>query len=118
MWDKCNLEGDGLAAKASSLLQDQDFAFDTFGGARQLFARVVETQQIYIDPPHSIERNMGHGKPREYERISQWRATVSARVRTYPNANLPHLGNVGRGSGDDPVTAALRAIVNSFGPGA
>lgn len=118
MWNDCKLDGDELAAKASALLVNMPYAFGGMASARICFATLVETQQVYLDPPHSIELNMGPGKPREYQTITEWRATVSARVRTYPNACLPHIGKVGRGSGPDPVTATLRAIVASFGSAA
>ncbi len=102
LWTRCMLEGEALEDAVIRLL-----------GKLPFFEDLVLTQQIAIQPPHTIHRNPGG-----WERIEEWRATVSADVRTFPSPHPSSIGTwgwVGRGCGPDPVTACHRAVVASFG---
>lgn len=124
LFDTCKLEGRELDREvwrlmgAAELFRDSPPPYSSnwnFGGP------LLESNQVFIDPPHSVHVNFGYDPVRggcdgEYRSFPLWRATVSASVRTYPNKNFPHIGNVGRGSGESLLVAAMRAIVDSFGP--
>jgi len=76
---------------------------------------IIERDQIFLDPPQDVHYNGGlnHG----WKRYDHWRATVSARTRTLPPKNevqesLSARG-VGRGAGETPLIAAMRAKVAS-----
>ena len=76
---------------------------------------IIEKDQIFIDPPHDAHYNGGpnHG----WRRYDHWSATVSARTRRLPPKNdiakELGLGGVGRGAGETPLIAAMRAKVAS-----
>ncbi|WP_027798301.1 phage protein NinX family protein [Paraburkholderia dilworthii] len=71
---------------------------------------IIERDQIFIQPPSEVHYNGGpnHG----WRRYDHWRATVSARTRTLP-PNEMGIGGVGRGAGETPLIAAMRAKVAS-----
>lgn len=76
---------------------------------------IIERDQIFLDPPHDVHYNGGPNAG--WKRYDQWSATVSARTRTLPpNETLKALGmpgGVGRGAGETPLIAAMRAKVAS-----
>ncbi|MFT0167507.1 phage protein NinX family protein [Paraburkholderia mimosarum] len=76
---------------------------------------IIERDQIFLQPPSEVHYNGGpnHG----WQRYDHWRATVSARTRTLPAKGaldriIGH-GGVGRGAGETPLIAAMRAKVAS-----
>lgn len=101
LWTRCMLEGEALEDAVVRLL-----------GSLPFFEDLVTGQQIAIQPPHTVHRNPGG-----WARVEEWRATVSADVRTFPSPHPAPFNNrwVGRGCGPDPVTACYRAVVASFG---
>lgn len=76
---------------------------------------IVERDQIFLQPPSEVHYNGGpnHG----WKRYDHWRATVSARTRTLPPKNefqeSFNVRGVGRGAGEAPLLAAMRAKVAS-----
>lgn len=76
---------------------------------------IIERDQIFLDPPSEVHYNGGpnHG----WRRYDHWRATVSARTRTLPPKNETQVAlnvrPVGRGAGETPLIAAMRAKVAS-----
>jgi hypothetical protein len=76
---------------------------------------IIERDQIFLDPPSDVHYNgkLFHG----WVSYADWRATVSSRTRTYPNPNFSDPENwpgcVGRGAGETPLIAAMRAKVSS-----
>ncbi|NSX15012.1 hypothetical protein HTY52_13090 [Cupriavidus taiwanensis] len=115
LWNKCALEGRALDERVASLLGIWEMPFSTdWTCGRPL----VERNQVFLQPPTTVHVNGGPNAG--WHQYPFWRATVSADVRTYPNPNaIPGLrtgGCVGRGMGDTPLVAAMRAIVMSFGP--
>jgi hypothetical protein len=76
---------------------------------------IIERDQIFLQPPSEVHYNGGpnHG----WRRYDHWRATVSARTRTLPPANETQealkIRPVGRGAGETPLIAAMRAKVAS-----
>ncbi|WP_347558529.1 phage protein NinX family protein [Robbsia sp. KACC 23696] len=76
---------------------------------------IIERDQIYLSPPHDAHYYGGpnHG----WKRHDDWSATVSARTRTLPpnemQITLRTGGGVGRGRGETPLLAAMRAKVAS-----
>ncbi|SPA24537.1 conserved hypothetical protein [Cupriavidus taiwanensis] len=117
LWNKCALEGQALDYRVAELLgiDARPFSADWAAGGP-----LVESNQIYLQPPTT--EHVSGGPNAGWHKYPFWRATVSAAVRTYPNPNaIPGLrtgGCVGRGMGSTPLVAAMRAIVNSFGPDA
>jgi hypothetical protein len=86
-----------------------------------LSMQLLHNHQVFLEPPHDVHRsNIGpNGKPRgTWETYESWHATVSARVRTYPNPNVSDPQNwpgcVGRGEGRTPHVAICRAVVASY----
>ncbi|WP_429499064.1 phage protein NinX family protein [Robbsia andropogonis] len=76
---------------------------------------IIERDQIYLSPPHDAHY---YGGPNAgWKRYDDWSATVSARTRTLPPNSvqlaLKTGGGVGRGRGDTPLLAAMRAKVAS-----
>ncbi|MDE2470453.1 MAG: DUF2591 family protein [Bradyrhizobium sp.] len=75
----------------------------------------IESDQIFLQPPSDVHYNGGpnHG----WQRYDYWRATVSARTRTLPPGNAVqealNVRGVGRGAGETPLIAAMRAKVAS-----
>jgi hypothetical protein len=76
---------------------------------------IIERDQIFLDPPHEVHYNGGPNAG--WKRYDQWTATVSARTRTLPLNDTPKAlgmpGGVGRGAGETPLIAAMRAKVAS-----
>jgi hypothetical protein len=76
---------------------------------------IIERDQIFLQPPRDVHYNGGPNAG--WKRYDQWTATVSARTRTYrnPNKDAADLfpGCVGRGAGETPLIAAMRAKVAS-----
>lgn len=111
LWRKCLLSGTELDTAVARLLQMPDGAYSTdwaIGGP------LIDSQQIFLDPPTQVHL---HGQGWVY--FPYWKATVSSVVRTYRIDPDPlNKGAVGRGMGQDPLIATMRAIVASFGPGA
>lgn len=76
---------------------------------------IIERDQIFLQPPSEVHYNGGpnHG----WRRYNHWRATVSARTRTLSPKNevqeAMNVRGVGRGAGDTPLLAAMRAKVAS-----
>jgi hypothetical protein len=76
---------------------------------------IIERDQIFLQPPSEVHYNGGpnHG----WHRYDHWRATVSARTRTLPPqgelGTMIGKGGVGRGAGETPLIAAMRAKVAS-----
>lgn len=76
---------------------------------------IIERDQIFLQPPSEVHYNGGpnHG----WRRYDHWRATVSARTRTLPPANETQeafkIRPIGRGAGETPLIAAMRAKVAS-----
>ena len=76
---------------------------------------IIERDQIFLQPPTSVHYNGGpnHG----WKQYDHWRATVSARTRTLPPKNeiqeALNVRGVGRGDGETPLIAAMRAFVTS-----
>lgn len=76
---------------------------------------IIERDQIFLQPPSEVHYNGGpnHG----WRRYDHWRATVSARTRTLPPKNETQdaisIRGVGRGAGETPLLAAMRAKVAS-----
>ncbi len=76
---------------------------------------IIERDQIYLSPPRNVHY---YGGPNDgWKRYDDWSATVSARTRTLPpnetQIALKTGGGVGRGRGDTPLLAAMRAKVAS-----
>jgi hypothetical protein len=76
---------------------------------------IIERDQIYVQPPRDVHYNGGPNAG--WKRYDEWTATVSARTRTLPPENelskmIGH-GGVGRGAGETPLIAAMRAKVAS-----
>ncbi|MBR8344679.1 phage protein NinX family protein [Burkholderia ambifaria] len=76
---------------------------------------IIHRDQIFLDAPHEI--HIHTGPCAGWSEESKWSATVSARTRTWstgPNdiANMVG-GRVGRGRGETPMIAAMRAKVAS-----
>lgn len=76
---------------------------------------IIERDQIYVQPPCDVHYNGGPNAG--WKRYDEWTATVSARTRTLPPQNelskmIGH-GGVGRGAGETPLIAAMRAKVAS-----
>lgn len=78
----------------------------------------IEQHQVFLDAPHDVHRayrSRGGSIKGTWATIPDWEATVSARVRTYPNPTDPsYPGCVGRGHGETPPLAICRAVVASF----
>lgn len=81
---------------------------------------IIERDQIFLEPPHDVHRlNYGpDGKPKGcWQSFETWHATVSARTRTWAAGpdDPAHMvgGRVGRGEGETPLIAAMRAKVAS-----
>jgi hypothetical protein len=76
---------------------------------------IIERDQIFIEPPSVVHYNGGPNSG--WRRYDHWRATVSARTRTLPpnetQQALRMRGGVGRGAGETPLIAAMRAKVAS-----
>jgi hypothetical protein len=76
---------------------------------------IIERDQIFLQPPSTVHYNGGpnHG----WKVYEHWRATVSSRTRTLPPsselAKAAGIGGVGRGAGETPLIAAMRAKVAS-----
>lgn len=109
LWSNCMLEGEALEAELFRVLDV--LALDELG-----LWRLIESNQVFLDAPSEQHLNFGGKRPNETVFVDEWRATVSARVRTYPNRSRPAIGNVGRGRGPTPLISVMRAIVASFGP--
>ena len=76
---------------------------------------IVERDQIFLNPPSEVHYHGGSNNGwRQYD---HWRATVSARTRTLPPegelGKLIGSGGVGRGAGETPLIAAMRAKMAS-----
>ncbi|WP_233343661.1 phage protein NinX family protein [Burkholderia cepacia] len=76
---------------------------------------IIERDHIFLDAPH--DRHIHGGPNAGWHNEPQWSATVSARTRTWSTgkddiANLVG-GRVGRGRGENPMVAAMRAKVAS-----
>ena len=119
LYENCMLEGDALNARVANLLGYPlaNFCSDWHDGGP-----LIETNQIFLDPPHEAHVNYGPGSDGvcrgAWIKENRWTATVSAAVRTKPNPNDPQLPRVvGRGSGPTALIAAMRAIVDSFPEG-
>jgi hypothetical protein len=127
LWTRCTLEGAALDHRVGQLLgldvqiaengrcvKRIDYAPQWSGqwapyepSARWVQGGpLIESNQIFLDPPHEV-----HSNPGGWSRFNVWTATVSTRVRMNPY----HPGGPGRGCGDTPLIAAMRAIVDSFG---
>ena len=78
---------------------------------------LIESNQVYLEPPHDVHRAFLNEKTGKISGIWQtyesWHATVSARVRTLPPKHEGFPGLVGRGEGETALVAACRAIVAS-----
>ncbi len=81
---------------------------------------IIEREQIYLEPPHEVHATNydKDGKLRGVWRTYEtWHATVSARTRTWSKGpdDPPNMigGRVGRGEGETPLIAAMRAYVES-----
>lgn len=76
---------------------------------------IIERDQIFLEPPSS-EHHCGGSAP-GWKQFNFWRATVSARTRTWNTGpdDLALLvgGRVGRGEGSTALVAAMRAYVAS-----
>lgn len=94
-------------ATASFVVPAHAYSTDwEFGGP------IIERDQIFLDPPHDT-----HVHRQGWIREPLWTATVSARTRTWSTdpddaANMVG-GRVGRGAGETPLVAAMRAKVAS-----
>ncbi|WP_447639530.1 hypothetical protein [Pandoraea norimbergensis] len=114
MWNKCALEGEELDRRVGELLNSGDLPYSTswaIGGP------LIESNEVFLEAPSRVHINGGPNNG--WHDLPFWRATVSSRVRTYPNPNSAlYPGCVGRGMGETPLIAAMRAIVMSFGEGA
>lgn len=76
---------------------------------------LIERDHIFLNPPSEVHYNGGpnHG----WHRYDYWRATVSSATRTLEPKNefqkSMNVRPVGRGSGETPLIAAMRALVAS-----
>lgn len=113
VYERCMLSGEALDKEISSIVESQTvcpFSTDwNFGGP------LIERDHVYLVPPHDAHLNFGNGRV-EWVKQNLWTATVSARTRTRLNPNDPELPEtVGRGCGETPLIAAMRAIADSYG---
>jgi hypothetical protein len=124
LWTRCNLEGDALNKRVCELLgreRGDTITYPDYCGSWQLGGPVIESNAIFLDPPHNMHVSYVKGGG-QWVRFNHWTATVSSRTRTYPNPNFSdpesqkQFSCVGRGSGPTPLLAAMRAFVDSFGP--
>lgn len=131
IWTRCMLDGEELD-KAVALAEGWELQRPSLGprgGWRKgqntdmllsystdwnLIGPIIFRDQIFLDPPHDVHV---HGGPSAgWWRYNGWTATVSARIRTYPNPyDSKPPGCVGRGCGNDPMVAACRAYLASKG---
>lgn len=109
MWTDCMLEGEALYEKARALALEVPGPSPRSIYRREFVAWLIETQQIFLDPPHEVHRHGGSNAG--WSRVNCWSATVSARTRTFKNEFGADC--VGRGIGADLQTAVLRAFVAS-----
>ncbi len=78
---------------------------------------LIELDQIFVQPPST--QHVSGGPNAGWHRYDHWRATVSARTRTWssrpedPALQLGVGGRVGRGAGETALIAAMRAKVAS-----
>lgn len=76
---------------------------------------IIERDQIFLNPPSEVHYNGGPNNG--WKIYDHWRATVSARTRTLPPKNefqeSFNVRGVGRGAGETPLIAAMRAKVAS-----
>lgn len=110
LFDRCKLQGLALNSKLSQLLGT---AYNNYCEDWSAGGPLIESNQIFLQPPHETHRYFGPGKGGDWLQDLEWTATVSAAVRIYPYT--PDHGNVGRGRGPTALIASMRAIVDSFG---
>lgn len=134
MWERCMLDGpeldrvvaalEGWVKTDTGVMQRMSIAGEVIDVAYPtdlvyhrngaLVMGIIERDHIFLEPPHSMHRLGGSNDG--WHRINYWTATVSSAIRTIPNSNDPELPRVvGRGCGDNPRVAALRAYVVSMG---
>lgn len=105
LWKKCMLEGPALVRAVEGLLGIGKYELPDL-------EELIEKNQIFLDPPH--DEHVTGGPNAGNWKYNCWTATVSSRCRGYTNEH--GIANcVGRGAGETPRIAILRAIVASFG---
>lgn len=114
LWTKCMLEGDELNQVTWRLLSEDIGSL--YGGTTITelpdLEKLITDNQIFLDPPH--DEHVTGGPNAGNWKYNVWTATVSSRCRGYTNKH--GIKNcVGRGAGETPRIAILRAIVASFG---
>lgn len=113
MWTDCMLDGADLDAEVTKWAREVGLV--GFGVSLRPTQRpehamlLVESQQIFLSPPHDVRRCGGPNAG--WEDVTHWEATVSARTRTFNNAH--GYDCVGRGIGPTAAIAAARAFVAS-----
>ena len=113
MWHDCMLKGDALDDAVT--WKAREVGACSFGESLRPTRRpadamrLIETQQIFVQPPREVHRCGGPNAG--WEVITHWSATVSARTRTFKNAH--GYDCVGRGIGPTAAIAAARAFVAS-----
>ena len=110
LFSVCKLSGDDLINACNELLDCHFTASDA------QIARLIQTNHIYVEPPHKVHVNRGYDKKLrrcdgEWQDIPLWRATVSASIRQWKNQH--GYDCVGRGEGPDMYMAVMRAFVHS-----
>ncbi|MGI4815885.1 MAG: hypothetical protein ACRYG5_10010 [Janthinobacterium lividum] len=117
-WNNCMLDGyelDEAVNRLDAALPNRIVGLDRPSCLWQEGGPIIERDQIFLEAPTMKHFNYGDGKG-EWRDFPLWRATVSARTRTYPNPNGPDFPDcIGRGEGPTPLIAAMRAFVASFG---
>lgn len=115
MFERCMVSPEQLDREISTIVgSDEILAFSTdwsYGGL------LIERNHVQLTPPHDAHLNFGNGRG-QWVKQNLWTATVSAGIRTRVNPNDPDLPRtVGRGCGETPLIAAMRAILDSYGWG-
>lgn len=113
MWTNCMLEDADLDAEVTKWAREVglvDFGVSLRPTQRPEHAmQLIESQQIFLSPPHDVHRSGGPNAG--WEDYPHWQATVSARTRTFKKPNGSDC--VGRGIGPTAAIAAARAFVAS-----